>query len=143
VPVIRVVTVMAMTPNPGADGGVIKTDTTETLTVTRRKDWTTLEMGFVRGWPMAVKRKGTNLLLAWPADADDVRAVGSLEDPGERLAVDLMNRQTMLYLNRSGFRFRHLLEVLEEALLAKTPVSVAVAPGDDVIEDVRPKSQAT
>ena len=120
----------------------MKTDTNEELTVTRRKDWTTLEMGFMRGWAMAMKFDGPTLLMAWPADTDDVRAVGSLSDPGERLAVDLMKRQTILYLNRSGLRFRQMLRVLDEAIRTKAPVSIAVAPGDDVIEDVRLQTPA-
>ena len=136
-PVVRVVKVVAMAPQQGEPAGVVKTDSQGDLTVERRKDWTTLEMGFLRGWVMAMRLQDTKVIAAWPADTDRVRAVGSLSDPGERLAIDLMKRQTILYLNRSDPRFRRLYAQLVDAVKTGVPVSVAVAPGDELIEDVR------
>ncbi len=136
-PVVRVVKVLAMAPGSGEPAGVVKTDTQGELTVERRKDWTTLEMGFLRGWVMGVRFEDAKVVAAWPADTDQVRAVGSLSDPGERLAVDLMKRQTILYLNRADSRFRALYAQLEAAVKAKAPVAVAVGPGEELIEDVR------
>jgi len=134
---IRLVKVVAMTPTPGLLGGTIKTDALGELTVARRKEWTTLEMGFVKGWPMSLKLEGAEVVLAWPADTDHLRALGAITDPGDRLVVDLMQRQTFLYLDRQGPRFAAMHRVLELAFRTKTQVSVAVAPGGELIDDAR------
>ena len=136
-PDIRLVKVVAMAPTPGSPGGTIKTDTLGELTVARRKEWTTLEMGFVKGWPMSLKIDEGEVTLAWPADTDHLRALGAITDPGDRLVVDLMQRQTFLYLDRQGPRFAELHRVLALAFRNKTQVSVAVAPGGELIDDAR------
>lgn len=136
VPGIRVVKVVAMVPNSGAAGGTVKTDVMGVLTVERRKEWTTLEMGFIRGWAMCVKADAGVVAATWPADVDGVRAVGGLSDPGERIVIDLMKRQTFLYLDRTAPGFRARYQQLETAYRTKVTVAVAVAPGGDLIEDV-------
>lgn len=50
-PEVRVIKVVALLPaGSAAVGGSVKTDSLGELTVTNRKDWRTLELGFVRGW---------------------------------------------------------------------------------------------
>lgn len=133
---IRVTKVIAMAAAGQGGGGIIKTEIGD-FTVLRRKDWTTLELGFVRGWSMGLKTSEGEVLGAWPADTDLVRAVGSIADAGERIAVDLMRRQTFLYLERAAPNFARMHLALEEAVRSKRAVVVAVAPGHEVIEDLR------
>ncbi len=135
---IRVIKVIAMAAAAAGDGegGTIKTEHGD-FTVLRRKDWTTLELGFVRGWPMGLKADEGDVLGAWPADTDQVRAVGALADEGDRIAVDLMRRQTFLYLERKAPNFAQMHVILEEAVRSKRAVAVAVAPGKEIIEDLR------
>lgn len=135
-PVIRLVKVVAMAPTAGSPGGTVKVDSLGELTVTRRKEWTTLEMGFVRGWVMSVKLDETTVVASWPADSDHVRALGSMSDPGN-VVVDLMKRQTFLYLDREDPRFVSMHQLVSSALQNKRTVAVAVAPGGEIIEDVQ------
>ncbi len=134
--VIRLIKVVAMAPTAGSSGGTMKVEGLGELTVTRRKDWTTLEMGFVRGWVMCVKLDDAKVVASWPADTDHLRALGSVSDPGN-VVVDLMKRQTFLYLDREDPRFAAMHQLVVKALQEKLAVAVAVAPGGEIIEDLQ------
>lgn len=85
---------------------------------------------------MSVKLDETTVVASWPADSDHVRALGSMSDPGN-VVVDLMKRQTFLYLDREDPRFVSMHQLVSSALQNKRTVAVAVAPGGEIIEDVQ------
>src|SRR5690349_8425932 len=106
---------MARAVDPSTSGpGTITTDVLGTLEVTRTKDWTILELGFIRRWTMGVNVEGTSVKLAWPAARDQVVTIGFDSEATDRMVLALVDRPKVLYLRKSHPRFDELLKQLED-----------------------------
>lgn len=136
---VRVIKVLNMVQRSEASGPMVETDSLGRLAVEADDNWAVLARYQALDQALGILYTAETSVLrrAWPAESDFVAAIEDSAPGQSRVAVQLMKRPTLLYLDCTTGRFAQLLELFQRAIADRSLVAVGVFPGGNTISDAR------